>query len=130
MIFKNDMYKEYGTFSEISSGAVPVPYKPSPSKDDYSRGYIDRNFVKKVNENSVIEVQFAQIGSINSSLYKLVTIRWYITGPKETIVNKDGVVEKLGVAAQNRYEIETAKTETGVDLSAKLSNLLEYWRGR
>ncbi len=130
MIFKNDMFKEYGVFAEISSGGVPVPYKPTPSKDDYTRGYIDRNFVKKVNENTIVEVQFAQIGNINPALYKLVSLRWYISGPKETIVNKNGVVEKLGVSTQNQYEIATVKIETGVDLSGKLSNLLEYWRGR
>jgi hypothetical protein len=129
MIQNDKIAMEYGSFSEIKTGVAPIPYKPTPAKDDYIRGYVPRYFAKKVNEDVVVEIQFNRVGSINTSLYVIVTLNWRISGPKESIYT-NGIMDKYGVKAQNLFSIETVKTEQGVDLYKVLPNPLEFWQGR
>lgn len=126
MIYNETLSKNYGTFAELGTSSSLTKYRPIPTTDDYDKGYIDRYFVKKANENVIIEVSF--LTNVNTNLYTRVSMQWKISGPKNNIF-KNGILDKAGVMEQNKFEIERVKKEEGIDLSIVLSNLLEYWRG-
>lgn len=129
MIYNENITTQYGAFLELTKGTSPVPFKPSPTKDDYATGYIVRTFAKKTNEELLMEVQPNQAKTINASLYRVVTLNWKISGPKNTVYTGN-VVDSYGVIQQNQYEIARIKTEQEVDLTKVLPNLLEFWKGR
>lgn len=129
MIYNENLKTAYGTFREISDASSFSKYRPSPTQQDYDSGYLVRYFAKKVNENTIIEIDNASTGTINAMLYKVVKVQWKITGPKNNIY-KDSILDKAGVSDQNKFEIDRIKKEQKVDLSSVLPNLLEYWRGR
>ena len=71
----------------------PVYTYPRPSKQDYKRGSIIRSFVKKINEDIIIEIDSEQAAKINNqnrlginafkwNFYSLV---WSISGPIDQV---------------------------------------------
>jgi hypothetical protein len=129
MIYNETLSSQYGIFADIGSATNIVISKPTPSDEDYTNGYINRVFVKKVNENVIHEVPYLYKVSVNQYLYKTVQVKWKITGPKDNVY-KGKILDKAGVTEQNKFEINRVKKEEGVDLSGVLNNPLEYWRGR
>lgn len=127
MIYKETLPAAYGIFSELGAPSSISKSKPAPTANDYTQGYIDRYFLKKVNENVIFEVSYITT-NVNTNLYKKVQIKWKIAGPRSNIY-KNGILDKNGVEESNRFEIDRVKKEEGVDLSSALPNPLEYWRG-
>ena len=128
MTYNETLTVNYGATPESFIGIPPKKYVPVIKSDDYRLGFIKRTFAKKVNEDLIIEIKYSDASGINSALYKIVVINWKVSGPKNDIV-KNGILDKAGVIEQNKFEIDRANTEDDVDLSAVLSNLLEFWRG-
>lgn len=128
MIYNNALSSQYGVFTELRDSSNISKNKPVPTAEDYTNGYITRYFVKKANENVTFEISYITSRSINANLYKVVNLRWKISGPKNDIY-KNGIMDKAGVMEQNKFEIDRVKKEESVDLSGTLNNLLEYWRG-
>lgn len=128
MIYNDTLVKSYGATPETLAGIAPKTYFPLIGTDDYKLGYIKRTFAKKVNEDRTIEIKYSDSNNINSALYKIVTINWKVSGPKNDVI-KNGILDKAGVVEQNRFEIERIYKEQGVDLSKQLPNPLEFWRG-
>ena len=129
MIYNQALSSQYGTFDEIGRITDINTFKPSPTDEDYDRGYIIRVFSKKINENVIKEISYTDEMLVNTNLYKTVKVRWKITGPKNNI-HKGTTLDKAGVTEQNKFEIDRIKKEEGIDLSGVLNNPLEYWRGR
>jgi hypothetical protein len=85
---KNDLANEKGTRSNRIPGK-PNSFYPTPTEEDYKRGYLIRYFTKKENEQGfVIEISRDEYNSIingtadyNISIYQTVQILWKITGP-------------------------------------------------
>jgi hypothetical protein len=128
MITNEKLVNEYGTSKIIGLGDAPIEYRPRPIKSDYDIGFITRFFSKKVNENRILEVDPAKMRNIDTVLYSTVSLNWKISGSREKVII-NGIIDKTGVIDSNNFEIERIKTETGIDLSNKLSNRLEFWRG-
>lgn len=97
--------------------------------DDYSKGYITRYFIKKLNDNSITEISKLTYDDYNGylidqHLYKAIKIKWIISGVPQTIY-KDGITT-VSVAEQNRNMlISTEQKFPGI--STKLNNLLEFY---
>lgn len=127
MIYNDNIVSEYGNVGFIS-GNAPVSYQPKPTGADYYLGYFTRWFAVRVNDVKATEVDPEKSGQINTDLYKVVSLIWKISGPKDTLV-VDGIIEKSGVKKENEREIERVKHETEVDLRTTLTNPLELWRG-
>lgn len=127
MIYKETLSTAYGIFPELGAPSSISKSKPTPTSSDYAQGYIDRYFLKKINEDLVFEVSYITT-NVNANLYKKVQLKWKIAGPKSNIY-KNSILDKNGVEESNRFEIDRVKKEEGVDLSNALPNLLEYWRG-
>lgn len=128
MIFNDTLTKSYGTFEGVPSNVNLIVSKKRPTEEEYKSGYMDRFFAKKTNENKIYEIDYVNSKNISDALYKIVSIKWKISGPKNNIL-KNGVLDKAGVIEQNRFEIDRIHKEEGVDLSSALPNLLEYWKG-
>lgn len=127
MRYNENITFEYGE-SNIPSLASPVAYKPLPTEEDYKLGYIIRTFAKKINENTIVEMNYADAKEINSDLYAVITATWKITGPRNNL-RKGSMIMDDGVEDQNKFEIDRIIKEQGIDLSKALPDPLEYWRG-
>jgi len=127
MIYNNNITSEYGVSSPFS-GNFPVSYQPIPNKEDYVSGFFVRWFARRANEFKSTEIDPVTSGQINTDLYKIVSVTWKISGPKDTLI-VNGIIEKSGVKKENEREIERVKRETEVDLRTTLTNPLELWRG-
>jgi hypothetical protein len=99
------------------------------SYDAFKAGYVDRYFIKKVNELEIIEISsktYDDYGSskIDPNLYIVVKLKWYIAGDTVSAV-VNGVSNKT-VQDKNLAELYKAeKTMPGITL--KLPNLIEYY---
>ena len=128
MIYNENIAKEYGAPNLNMVGISPVEYRPDPTKEDYQSGFITRYFSKKINEEKIFEINPSTVSLIEAKLYYVVSLNWKISGSKEKVMNGN-IIEKTGVIESNQEEIDRVKTETQIDLSKKLSNKLEFWRG-
>lgn len=128
MIYNDTLAKSYGTFEDISSSSDLVVSKVKPNANDYTSGFVNRFFAKKVNDGKIYEIDFENSKNVNNILYKIVSIKWKISGPKNNFI-KNGILDRAGVTEQNKAEIDRVHKEEGVDLSSALPNLLEYWSG-
>lgn len=104
-----------------------IPIQITITSADTNRGYINRYFLKKINESIYIEISSDQFDSYESSLdtnlYIAGVCTWYITGPIETVTNP---VLVPGVFDLNTTEInKLQKTLPGI--SQKLNNPLQFY---
>ena len=91
-------------------------FKPKVDKNDIKRGFITRRFAQQCNDNQspITELSQNTYANLQSNpLYKIVSMRWRITGTKEEIKNSNraSISEQLSKMPQ---------------LKNRLVNLLEY----
>lgn len=102
-----------------------------PTDDDYKRGYINRYFLQKVNDTSspILEVSSKEYSSVKSNaLYTGVSLRWRITGPKESVYEpKTGRLIDMGVRESNRKSLELASNNIQ-NLNLHFPNLTQFWK--
>ena len=101
----------------------PKSYVPRPANADYTRGYIDRYFVKPTCNRTapIIEVDKAQyklysrkaVVTPEAMLYSATTLRWRISGSREQIINS------------NSISVSTANVII-LGIKLKLGNLLQF----
>lgn len=114
------------SFNGISTN-FPVYKKPSPNANDYLNGYINRYFVKKINDNTIYEVDSVGYADVSNTLYTKSSLSWKITGrPKNS--NDGKTATDVGVISYNSYSISVLeKTIPGI--RNILRNVVEFWRG-
>ena len=112
----------------LDNQVYPVYFKPSPSIKDYSKGYIYRYFVQKINNLTITEVDKDKYNQISSQLYNKLTIRWTITGSKENVYNNK-ILERIGVKEQNIKTLSNGNTKMR-GLKNYITNPLEFWAGK
>lgn len=108
-------------FSRIESFANP--YRPVPTLQDYSLGYIMRYFSKFASDrnSAVVEIDKKQFDShaipgrgIDSRIYKVISLRWKISGTLQE-------VQKFN------FEMISNLENTFPGIQQKLQNVLEFW---
>lgn len=115
-----------GLYFDVLQGDYPVYTKPSPTNDDYSRGYIIRYFAKKVNDGTIYEVAGDSYNTIINGLYFKINLKWRITGTK-TDIYQNKVKIYSGVKEDNLSTIRTTeKSMSG--LSGVLKDPLEFYK--
>lgn len=90
----------------------PFPHKPFISKQNVDAGYIDRYFIRKLNESIVLEIDESQYNlwnskKIDTNVYFATSISWFISGPIEDEVKVNSV--KQGVRSKNLKQIQVLK---------------------
>jgi len=104
-------------------------YYPEIGIQERSIGSITRYFIKRVNSNSIIEINKQQFEDYNSkkidpNINVAVSLMWSISGKVDDVF-QGNVLEK-GVKTKNIESIKQAETKI-LGLSAKLTNLLEFY---
>lgn len=113
-------------YFDVMRGDYPVYTKPFPTVEDYSRGYINRYFVKKINDNTINEVSGDSFNTIITGLYSKINIIWRITGIKNDVYqNKIKIYS--GVIEDNQTAIKNAEKEMS-GISEILKNPLEFYK--
>ena len=122
-----DQYQNIGGI-DMSYQTYPNYYKPFPSLKDYSKGYINRYFVQKINDLTITEVNKEKYNSIFNYYYNKLVIQWIIFGPKNNVY-KNKILDRIGVQEQNiQTLVENEKLMKG--LKIYLNNPLEFWGGK
>ena len=112
----------------LSDITFPSYSKPIVTKNSYSKGYIQRYFVQKINDLTITEVNKDKYNDIYSQYYNKVIIKWIISGPKNNVY-KNKILEIKGVQEQNiQTLVENEKFMKGI--KNYLNNPLEFWGGK
>ena len=120
-MISTDRYKKLNNnLSEYNLPEISA-YIPAPTEIDYKRGYIQRYFVQKSNDDHghIFEVK-KDVYEIylENPYWKGVELLWRIEGPKELVYKNDGGIDDIGVYNSNTASINLA--------SAKLKNIGLY----
>ena len=115
----NEVYRKLArNISNSNLKGKAYAFKPKVDKNDIKRGFITRRFAQQCNDNQspITEISENTYGNIQSNpLYKVVKMKWRITGTKEEVKNSNraSISEQLSVIPQ---------------LKNRLVNLLEYYK--
>ena len=112
----------------LDNQVYPVYFKPFPKTKDYSIGYINRNFVQKINDLTITEVNKNKYNEISSTVYNKLSIRWIISGPKNNVY-KNKMLDRTGVTEQNIKTLNVSENKMK-GLKTYLNNPLEFWGGK
>jgi len=88
---KNFEYDNIKTLN-VKKSIIPNPNQIQPTDKDIKRGWMERYFAKKVNDDIILELtkdDFDNVGTENgldSILWEKFTLRWRITGPIDEIL--------------------------------------------
>lgn len=119
-------YDELRNSTRQTRSAI-LPTQVTITPIDITNGFIQRYFLKKVNEFLFFEIseqQFDLYGSkIDNNLYAADSCQWYIVGPIET---KRLPIYIPGVIELNTLEIQRME-QTLPGISKKLNNPLEFY---
>ena len=105
-------------------------YVPQPNDSDYNVGYILRFFIQKTNDDSspIFEIDNGTFNSLKSKpIYKGVSLKWRITGPKETQYDNEGRIVDKSVSESNRIAIRLV-SDRMKNLKLHLPNLLQFYK--
>lgn len=87
---KRDILKEYTKLSPPDSTFVfAEEFLPKPDQSDYTAGKIERFFVRKINETSIIEVDRQNYKLTTTMLYEKAKLWWYISGDLKEVDAKN-----------------------------------------
>lgn len=97
--------------------------------DDIKNEYIQRHFLKKINDQNILEVDAEEYSKYESNmfdpiLYTGITFKWWISGPL-TDTNINGVFNR-GVITKNQLTVQSAELQMP-GISTKLNNYTEYY---
>lgn len=105
----------------------PIPYLFLPVESDYNQRFLRRYFVKKINDNDIIEVSNINFKGISSKIYFMASIKWRISGKKYSIV-ENGITTFEGVYEFNQKQVQLAE-KTIPEISKRITNYLEGYKG-
>ena len=113
---------------DMSNDVYPNYYKPVPTSKDYSKGYINRYFVQKINDLKITETNKNNYNDIYNNYFSKLVIQLIISGPKNNVY-KNKILDRKGVQEQNiQTMFEYEKSMKGI--KNYLNNPLEFWIGK
>ena len=124
------MYTDLIKDKELPSLNIPQTIVPSPTENDYAKGFVERFFTQKVNDTNgfVYEIdQKTYIQLLKNPYWISESIYWRITGPLDMIYNDNGMVIDKGIFNANRASIQLG-TEKIKNLGLYLPNILQFYK--
>lgn len=103
-------------------------YVPKPTDIDYQKGFIQRYFIQKTNDNlsPIYEVDVASFRYYKGKpTHKGVTLKWRISGPLQTSYDNEGKIVDRRVDESNRIAIKLV-SDRMPNLKLYLPNLLQF----
>lgn len=106
--------------------AVPQQVRPTVTQSDAIKGFIERYFVRQVNDTAfIVEVDKRQYEEFKDNPRFITTsIKWRIVGKKENLTFNGKIVP--GVEENNRRDVENVDLTFG-HLRKYITTYLEYW---
>jgi hypothetical protein len=106
-------YNKVSKYPPLFDPILPTETGVSPEEKDYKKGYFDRIFSQKINvkDGVIKEITSDIVKAVNSkeqikALYKIVKLRWKLTGPRFDVDMKK---------IYNPYSTEVTKDAFGQD---------------
>ena len=129
-VTKNSLVEQFKKLKTITTKFnQPKIHIPTINQQDRMNGSITRYFLKKINEQTIVEIDLEQFndvatGKIDNNLYIAAKIEWSISGPLENSYSNGTTI--LGVKTKNHKAIiEAEKLLPGI--ATRLTNLVEYY---
>lgn len=129
-VIKNSLVDQFKKLKSVATKfEQPKTHIPIINQQDRKKGSITRYFLKKINDQSILEIDADQFdahaaGNIDNNLYVTAKIEWSITGPFENTYANGTTI--LGVKNKNyKALVDAEKAMPGI--MTKLSNLIEYY---
>ena len=106
----------------------PTPYNVAVTVTDYKRRILQRFFIKKRNDNAIIEIDKQQFDAwksdqIDKKLYVAIEIAWHIAPIEDTT---NGITNEIGVTTRNQIQIQLA-AKTIPEIATYLTNPLQFY---
>lgn len=126
----NPKINTYKNIKTVSTKYNPIrSYYPTVTQTDIANKYIQRYFIKKINESAITEIDEQQFNDwtnkkIDPNLYTAIKLIWYISGPLNTETIQGIVVPSVNTLNSQRV-ISAERNMPGI--SKKLNNLLELY---
>jgi hypothetical protein len=124
------MYTNVANNLELFKIDLPKTIVPIPSNNDYGVGFIRRYFCQKVNDSNghVYEIDNEVYSTLKlSPFWKVVDVKWRITGPLNATYKQTGELDDIGVIASNRAALSTSSYVLK-NIGLYLPNLLQFYK--
>lgn len=132
--FNNDNYYALKP-SNLAKLQDPTPYTPKPTDEDYRKGKITRYFARQRNGTQFKLMEIDQTtydnlsnnrGGLNSSLWKVISIFWQISGPlrDERVGN---IRIRAGIIDTNQRVLDNAE-KSFIGIKQYLTDLRQFSR--
>jgi hypothetical protein len=109
---------------------IPKTIVPSPTTKDYELGFIRRYFIQIENDSNghLFEIdEETHTKYSENPLWKVVSIKWRISGPIETTYDLNGLELDKGVRNSNKAAIGLASSKIK-NIGLYLPNLLQFYK--
>jgi len=124
------MYSKIATNLNLFKLPNPKTIVPSPDETDYLLGFIRRYFCQKSNDSNsyIFEIDEQEYDKLNlSPFWKVVDIKWRISGPIDMVYNEVGNISDVGVKESNKAAINLAALKIK-NISLYLPNILQFYK--
>tara|TARA_R110001592_G_scaffold362969_1_gene679073 strand:- start:32 stop:670 length:639 start_codon:yes stop_codon:yes gene_type:complete len=128
---KNFLYDNIKTVDIIKS-KTPQTATINSTPKDFKRGYMERYFASKINDDSILELskeqhsKVGQDGGLDGNLWERFKLRWKVSGPLYDKVDiKAGYITESGIIDTNLRTI-ALKSEQYPNLVDILVDLTEF----
>lgn len=124
------MYKDIANNLKIFEISIPSTIVPNPNNDDYRVGFIVRYFAQKRNDENahIFEVNKNEYQKLkNNPHWKVIDLKWRITGPQNTTYKMDGNIDDKGVINSNKAAITRASYSLK-NIGLYLPNILQFYK--
>ena len=130
----NDTYNSLKT-SNLAQLIDPTSFNPKPTPEDYKKGKITRYFARQRNGTQFKIMEISQTsydnlsnnrGGLNSSLWKVISIFWQISGPLRD-VKVNNIRTRAGIIDTNQRVLNNAE-KNFIGLKQYLSDLRQFSR--
>jgi hypothetical protein len=105
-----DLNKYINLAGDIIPPIFPRAYLFSVNDIDYSIPYTRRYFVKKINDNDIIEVKGDNFRTLPGNIYQKISITWQVSGKPHSVVQNGNVVQE-GAFEYNKKQVRLAEKE-------------------
>jgi hypothetical protein len=123
-----DLYNTLKRGSLFNLESKVESYFPTITETDYSRGFITRYFIQKINDKTspIFEVHSSEYSRLlSNNLFTGITLKWRILGPIAPQYDSIGNILDRGVRESNRIAISLVSDKIP-NLKFYLPNLLQF----
>lgn len=127
---------EYNNLKPLNLSLIdPTPFTPKPTDEDYKRGKITRYFARQRNGTKFRIMEIDQKtydnlsnnrGGLNTSLWKVISIFWQISGPLNDQKVK-GIRTRAGIIDTNQRVLNNAE-KNFIGIKQYLTDLKQFAR--